>query len=41
MSYARPIRIIRPVSFSPLDLLRGLRELWQYRDLFTRSPSIA
>ena len=34
MSYARPIRIIRPVSFSPLDLLRELRELWQYRDLF-------
>ena len=34
MSYARPIRIIRPVSFSPLDMLRGLRELWQYRDLF-------
>jgi lipopolysaccharide transport system permease protein len=34
MSYARPIRIIRPVSFSPFDLLRGLRELWQYRDLF-------
>ena len=34
MDYARPIRIIRPVSFSPLDLLRELRELWQYRDLF-------
>lgn len=34
MSYARPIRIIRPVSFSPLDMVRGLRELWQYRDLF-------
>jgi lipopolysaccharide transport system permease protein len=34
MEYARPIRIIRPVSFSPLDLLRELRELWQYRDLF-------
>lgn len=34
MSYARPIRIIRPVSFSPLDLVRELRELWQYRDLF-------
>jgi len=34
MSQARPIRIIRPVSFSPFDLLRGLRELWQYRDLF-------
>jgi lipopolysaccharide transport system permease protein len=34
LSYARPIRIIRPVSFSPLDLLRELRELWQYRDLF-------
>ena len=41
MSYARPIRIIRPFLFSPLDMLRGLRELWQYRDLFTRSPSIA
>src|SRR5215213_5815161 len=34
MSSARPIRIIRPVSFSPLDVVRGLRELWQYRDLF-------
>lgn len=34
MSYARPIRFIRPVSFSPLDMFRGLRELWQYRDLF-------
>src|SRR2546423_13058687 len=34
MNTARPIRIIRPVSFSPLDLLRELRELWQYRDLF-------
>jgi len=34
LDYARPIRIIRPVSFSPLDLLRELRELWQYRDLF-------
>jgi lipopolysaccharide transport system permease protein len=34
MSYARPIRIIRPVSFSPFDILRGMRELWQYRDLF-------
>src|SRR5918992_1503437 len=34
MSYARPIRIIRPVSFSPLDMFHGLRELWQYRDLF-------
>src|SRR5215213_1397234 len=34
MSYARPIRIIRPVSFSPRDLVRELRELWQYRDLF-------
>src|SRR5919206_2762023 len=30
----RPIRIIRPVSFSPRDLLRELRELWHYRDLF-------
>ena len=34
MSAARPIRIIRPVSFSPLDMFRGLRELWHYRDLF-------
>jgi lipopolysaccharide transport system permease protein len=34
MSLARPIRIIRPVSFSPFDILRGMRELWQYRDLF-------
>jgi len=34
MSQARPIRIIRPVSFSPFDFLRVLRELWQYRDLF-------
>jgi lipopolysaccharide transport system permease protein len=34
MNTARPIRIIRPVSFSPLDLLRELRDLWQYRDLF-------
>jgi lipopolysaccharide transport system permease protein len=33
-AHPRPIRIIRPVSFSPLDLLRELRELWQYRDLF-------
>src|SRR5215510_10554036 len=33
-SHPRPIRIIRPVSFSPIDILRGLRELWQYRDLF-------
>jgi homopolymeric O-antigen transport system permease protein len=32
--HTRPIRIIHPVSFSPLDLLRELRELWQYRDLF-------
>jgi lipopolysaccharide transport system permease protein len=30
----RPIKIIRPVSFSPLDLLRELRGLWHYRDLF-------
>src|SRR6187455_2782819 len=30
---ARPIRFIRPVSFSPLDLLRELRGLWEYRDL--------
>src|SRR5215210_5111528 len=33
-SHARPIKIIRPVSFSPLDLFRELRGLWQYRDLF-------
>jgi lipopolysaccharide transport system permease protein len=33
-SHARPIKIIRPASFSPLDLLRELRGLWQYRDLF-------
>ena len=30
----RPIRIIRPPSFSLLTLLRELRGLWQYRDLF-------
>jgi lipopolysaccharide transport system permease protein len=30
----RPIKIIRPVSFSPLDMLRELRGLWHYRDLF-------
>ena len=30
----RPIRIIRPASFSPLNLLRDVRGLWQYRDLF-------
>lgn len=30
----RPIRIIRPPSFSPLNLLRELRGLWLYRDLF-------
>ena len=30
----RPIRIIRPPSFSPLNLLRDFRGLWQYRDLF-------
>jgi lipopolysaccharide transport system permease protein len=30
----RPIRIIRPPSFSPFNLLRELRGLWQYRDLF-------
>lgn len=30
----RPIRIIRPPSFSPLNLLREMRGLWQYRDLF-------
>jgi homopolymeric O-antigen transport system permease protein len=30
----RPIRIIRPPSFSPLNLLRELRGFWQYRDLF-------
>lgn len=33
-SHARPIRIIRPVSFSPVDLFREVRELWHYRDLF-------
>jgi len=33
-SHPRPIRIIRPVSFSPVDLFRELRELWHYRDLF-------
>ena len=33
-SHTRPIKIIRPVSFSPLNLLRELRGLWQYRDLF-------
>ncbi|HET9711488.1 MAG TPA: hypothetical protein VFP64_06390, partial [Pyrinomonadaceae bacterium] len=30
----RPIRIIRPPSFSPLNLLRELSGLWHYRDLF-------
>ena len=30
----RPIKVIRPPSFSPLNLLRELRGLWQYRDLF-------
>jgi lipopolysaccharide transport system permease protein len=30
----RQIRIIRPPSFSPLNLLRELRGLWHYRDLF-------
>lgn len=30
----RPIRILRPPSFSPLNLLRELRGLWSYRDLF-------
>jgi lipopolysaccharide transport system permease protein len=33
-SHARPIKIIRPVSFSPVDLFRELRGLWHYRDLF-------
>lgn len=33
-SYARPIKIIRPVSFSPLSLFQELRGLWEYRDLF-------
>ncbi len=33
-SHTRPIKIIRPVSFSPLDLFRELRGLWHYRDLF-------
>ncbi len=30
----RPIRLIRSPSLSPFDLLRELRGLWQYRDLF-------
>ena len=30
----RPIRFIRSPSFSPLNLLRELTGLWQYRDLF-------
>lgn len=30
----RTIKTIRPPSFSPLDMLRELRGLWQYRDLF-------
>ncbi|HEY8227119.1 MAG TPA: ABC transporter permease [Pyrinomonadaceae bacterium] len=30
----RPVRIIHSPSFSPLDLLRELRGLWHYRDLF-------
>ena len=30
----RPIRIIRPPSFSPLNLLRELNGLYHYRDLF-------
>lgn len=30
----RPIKVIRPPSFSPLNLFRELRGLWQYRDLF-------
>jgi lipopolysaccharide transport system permease protein len=30
----RPVKIIRPVSFSPVGLFRELRGLWQYRDLF-------
>lgn len=33
-SHPRAIKIIRPVSFSPVDLFRELRGLWQYRDLF-------
>jgi homopolymeric O-antigen transport system permease protein len=32
--HTRPVRIIRPPSFSPFILLRELRGLWQYRDLF-------
>ena len=32
--HTRPIRIIRPASFSPFDLLRELWDLWHYRDLF-------
>jgi len=30
----RPLRFIRPPSFSPLTVLQELRGLWQYRDLF-------
>lgn len=30
----RPVRVIRPPSFSLLGLLRELREFWKYRDLF-------
>jgi len=30
----RPIKIIRAPSFSPLNLFREVRGLWQYRDLF-------
>ena len=33
-SHVRPIRIIRPASFSPFHVWRELRALWQYRDLF-------
>src|SRR4026208_2609821 len=33
-SHPRPIKVIRPVSFSPVDLFREFRGLWQYRDLF-------
>jgi lipopolysaccharide transport system permease protein len=32
--HTRPIKVIRPPSFSPLKLLRELQGLWQYRDLF-------
>jgi homopolymeric O-antigen transport system permease protein len=33
-AHARPIRVIRPASFSLFNLFRELHELWNYRDLF-------